>query len=523
MLRIFGWGLIVLLLAAAGGAYYMLECRCEVPKVAHAPFLPLPDAKAPVITAPQTPADWAAVTRQDLAAARRHLEANSPIPFDAENAQLGRWLVTGYEEGLARAAQVTDLGGYNATMSAYLNGFHDPHISFGLDGKLPQGQWPGFIVSQRPGGAEIIDRDEDASVPPVGTKIFACDGKPLEQLATERVFPFRFNAAVPPDRRSAITRLFLYRQNPFAPPAQLCDVEINGQRQSIRLAWRNLPADEDGWSERFRVGGLGPAAPWGVSTPVDGVTWIGVPTFSSGDDTAPKLDALIKDVEARGDAMRQGRAIIIDVRGNGGGNSSWADKLAAAIFTQPVLDAHPAPERATAIDWRASEENGAYWYDWSDQMKKEFGPFSMNRLMSFLIGRQLTRFAHDDPPMYRHGACKPSRSGGWSRERPKGASPFKAKVYMLSNGTCGSSCLNFADVVLMVPGVKLIGSSTGADGALMEVRDGKMPSGLGGISIPQKVERGAGRAPMEYYAPDIAYDGLWSDAAVRAWVLKVVD
>ena len=93
---------------------------------------------------------------------------------------------------------------------------------------------------------------------------------------------------------------------------------------------------------------------------------------------------------------------------------------------------------------------------------------------------------------------------------------------MLSNGTCGSSCLNFADVVLMVPGVKLIGSSTAADGALMEVRDGKMPSGLGGISIPMKVERGAGRAPLEYYAPDVAYDGLWSDAAVRAWVLGVV-
>ena len=29
------------------------------------------------------------------------------------------------------------------------------------------------------------------------------------------------------------------------------------------------------------------------------------------------------------------------------------------------------------------------------------------------------------------GGNEPSRSGGWSRERPKGASPFKAKAYML--------------------------------------------------------------------------------------------
>jgi hypothetical protein len=52
-----------------------------------------------------------------------------------------------------------------------------------------------------------------------------------------------------------------------------------------------------------------------------------------------------------------------------------------------------------------------------------------------------------------------------------------------------SSCLNFADAVLMVPGVKLIGAATSA---------------------------------LEYFDADVAYDGAWSDAAVRAWVMGVV-
>lgn len=511
-----------IVVAVGAGLYYLLECKCDVPTVTHAPFLALPDASEPVITAPKAPAEWVAVTRQDLAAARRYLEQNSPIPFDYENPQVGQWLVQGYEQGIVRAQQVSDLGGYSATLSAYLNGFHDPHVSFGLDGAPPQGRWPGFIVAQRPGGGEIIDRDEnDASLPPVGTKIFSCEGKSLEQLAVERIFPFRFNAKLPPDRRAAITRLFFSRHNPFAPPLVSCDMEIAGRQQSVILNWRDLPKDEDAWTERFRAGSLGPDTDWGVSEPAPGVTWIGVPTFRSGDDTAPKLDALIADVSKRGDSMRNGRAIVIDTRGNRGGNSSWADKLAAAIFTQDVLDKNPAPARQSAVDWRASDENGSYWYEWSAQMEKEFGRFSVNRLGSLLIGRQLTRFAHDNPPVYRTGSCKPSTSGGWSRERPKGASPFPAKVYFLSNGTCGSSCLNFADEVLMVPGVKLIGTSTSADGSLMEVRDGKLPSGLGSISIPQKVERGAGRAPMEYYEADIAYEGVWTDKAVRAWVMEV--
>jgi hypothetical protein len=522
MLRVVFWCFVVLLLAAAGGAYYLLECGCEVPSVAHAPFLPPADPTVPVITSPKTAADWAAVTRQDLAAARRYLEQNSPIPFDAENPQLERWMVTGYEQALARSQQVTNLPGYSATMLGYINGFQDPHIQFGVDGKPPQGRWPGFIVSRRGDVGEIIDRDEGPGVPAVGTKVLGCDGKSLDQLAAERILPFRFNSDIPPQRRAAVTRLFLDRQNPFGPPPQVCDMEINGKRQAVALNWHDLPQDEEAWSKRYAVATFGPEAPWGVSEPAPGVTWIGVPTFSSGDDTAPKLDALIKQAEARGIAMRQGKAIIIDVRGNGGGNSSWADKLAAAVFTQAVLDVHPAPARESAIDWRASADNGAYWHDWSAQMAKEFGPYSWNRLESLLIGRQLARFANSNPPIWRFGSCKPSRSGGWSKQRPQGPSPFPAKVYMLSDGNCGSSCLNFADEVLMVPGVKLIGSSTSADGALMEVRDVKLPSTFSGMTIPQKVERGAGRAPMEAYAADVAYDGLWSDEAVRAWVMGLV-
>ena len=93
----------------------------------------------------------------------------------------------------------------------------------------------------------------------------------------------------------------------------------------------------------------------------------------------------------------------------------------------------------------------------------------------------------------------------------------------LSNGTCGSSCLNFADTVLFVPGVKLIGSATAGDGPYMEVRDVTLPSGLVRITIPQKVWRGMGRGALEAYEPDVSYDGAWDDASVRAWVTQLIE
>ncbi|MFM9863221.1 MAG: S41 family peptidase [Micropepsaceae bacterium] len=515
--------IIVLLLItlAVGALATLVACyTCTLPPIQ---AVPLPQTA--------TPADnttWSARTLIDLAAARKQLWDNTPVPYDAENPHYARWGIEGFAEAGRRAGQVTDRAGYFYTLAAYINGFRDPHIQLSLEGDQLSTRWPGFIVSRAGDVAEVVYRDAaDANAPPQGAKIVACDGKPLTQLLDERVYPFRLDKRLADDRRIAMSRLFLDRGNPFAPAPSKCTVQMFEPGWSkgtieITLAWRNAPPTDDPWWEKYQAAGIGPKAEWGLSEPAPGVTWIGVPTFSSDDENYPKLDALIKAVEAKGAAMRNGRAIVIDTRGNGGGNSSWADKLAAAIFTQEILARHKAPGREQAVDWRASEANAAYWQDWSDQMAKEFGAFSMNRFGAFAIAWQTRRIASANPPMWRMGSCKPGRSGGLTKQRPRGTSPFPARVYVLSNGSCASSCLNFADTVLMVPGVTVLGSATSADGAYMEVRSEKLPSGEATVTFPQKVERGAGRAPGEAYEADIPYNGLWSDEAVRKWVLARV-
>ncbi|NOT41901.1 MAG: hypothetical protein HOP13_15580 [Alphaproteobacteria bacterium] len=506
--------LLLLITLAVGSLAVAVACyTCALTPME---AIPLPPAATPAGAT-----DWPSRTLIDLAAARKQLWDNTPIPYDAQNPHYARWGIDGFVEAERRAGQVTDRAGYFYTLAAYINGFRDPHIQLSLEGEQLTARWPGFIVSRAGDVAEVVYRDPaDATAPPVGAKIAACDGKPLVTLLDERIYPFRLDKRLADDRRIAMARLFLDRGNPFAPAPATCRIEHEGRTFDVTLGWRNAPPADDPWWEKYSEAGIGPKAAWGVTEPAHGVTWIGVPTFSSDDENYPKLDALIKAVEAKGATMRQGRAIVIDTRGNGGGNSSWADKLAAAIFTQEILDRHKAPNREQAVDWRASPANAAYWQDWSDQMAQEFGQFSLNRFGALAIAWQTRRIASANPPMWRMGSCKPGRSGGITKQRPRGPSPFKARVYFLSNGSCASSCLNFADTVLMVPGVTVLGSATSADGAYMEVRSEELPSGQTAITFPQKVERGAGRAPGEAYDANVTYDGLWSDEAVRKWVLE---
>lgn len=476
-------------------------------------------------TLPTDPAGWQALTLRDLEAARTLLQSQTPIPFDTENPAYPQWLEAGYAEARTRAATVTDQAGAFYTVSAYLNGFNDPHIDLNAIADLPPARWPGFIVSAKGGHAVVVHSDADGGVAlPVGTEILDCDGQSLAALADARVFPFVLNARLPADRRRAVTRLFLDRGIPFAPAPARCTVREGGTTREATLAWRALPSPDTAFWQAYTNAGTGPGAEWGVSEPAPGVVWVGVPSFSAGPDTAPKLKALVEDLTTRGDALRNARAIIIDTRGNGGGSSRWADDVAEAIFTRAVLRRAEArvPDRRTAVDWRPSPENVAYWHQMREELQDQLSASDRMQLKSLISG--LEDAVAEGRTVWRMGPKRVDASGGLTGLRPRDQpAPFKARVLMLSNGSCVSACLDFADRVLMVPGVQLVGSATSGDGPYMEVRSEPLPSGLAQVTFPQKVYRGMGRGTLEYYPADIRYDGAWDDASVRAWVLGLLD
>ena len=478
---------------------------------------------------PTTAYAWQALTRADLAAMDKTIRENTPIAFDTETPALKNWLSAGFVAANARANLVTNEQGWFYTLAAFANGFGDPHLSVNPIGELPAARWPGFVVSAVDDKAVVVLRDEaDSDALPLGIKIIRCEATPLKTLVDTRVFPFVLNPQMPSDKRRAITRLFLDRQNPFAPAVTDCDVETpDGKKAVIKLNWREIPTNavaQRAWFAAFQNASIGTTPDFGVSEPAAGVTWISVPTFQSGSQTAPKLEALIADVEKRANNMRESRAIVIDTRGNGGGNSAWARKLAEAIFGKEILKKYAPPMPESGVDWRASEANIAYWKAWETQMSREFGPFSESRLFAQHVATSMENARDEGKAFYRQGADKTSTIGGLTAKRPARnlASPFKAEVYFLSNGSCGSSCLNFADTVLFIPGIKLIGQATSADGLLMDVRQETLPSGMARLTIPQKIARGGARGNMEFYPVDIQYDGAWDDASVRAWVMGLV-
>jgi hypothetical protein len=476
---------------------------------------------AQAVTPTPDNASWSTLTLRDVDAMHTLLRDNTPIPFDTENPSYALWLEEGHVLAQERAAEVTDEAGYLYTLNAYANGFRDPHFSVELD--LPAAtRWPGFIAVERGDSAVVVQRDaQDPSAPALGTRIDSCDGQSLTSLVRSRVVPFAITAGLPD--RWAVHQLFMDHQNPFAPLPARCTVRTGEGFAELSLQWRGISGVGQSFSQDLTSTIFGSAATWGLSEPAPGVFWIGVPTFLPTADAEPQLRELIASIKARGKEMRNARAIVIDTRHNSGGYSFWAGQLAEAIFTPKVLRAasKATPTRRIAYEKRASSGNLAFKREKLERINSDLSAAQRRNAGAEI--QDLERAIERNIPMLHAGVKTASASGGLTTQRPRDAkSPFPAQVYFLSNGSCVSACLLFADQALMVPGVKLIGSATAGDTPYTDIREEKLPSGFATLSLAQTVMRGKGRGALESYAPDVAYAGSWDDASIRAWTMSLV-
>lgn len=465
--------------------------------------------------------DWRAAHETDLAAIRAVLENDHPGAIDSNDLAFTKWLNHGVAAAQVREESITSGAAYLASLAAYTTGFRDTHLIVEPTFKREPKRWPGFIVARRGTDIVVVDRDAaDQAAPPQGAIVNRCDGSDIHTLVKQRVLPCGFDQRVPANRARAVAELFLDGGNPFAPAPASCVFAIGGTEKALKLTYRKLPKD---FAQRYEAALFGAAAPFGWSEPADGVVWIGLPSFDYGEKNAARLRKVVDKLASDAERVRHGRAIIFDVRGNAGGSSLWGDEI-RDILWYPEDVAKYAPPDPSGVDWRASPDNRDYMLGLISEVIPKVGSQSPVGLNLTRVARGLNEAVEQKKPYWREGNPTPGPGGGLTRRRPREAKPlFPVKVIIVSNGSCASACLDFADRILQMPGTHIVGFATAGDGLYTESRSITLPSGKAVLHFPMKVYRGRPRGDMEYYEPDIAYDGPWTTAKVRQWLLMLID
>lgn len=465
-----------------------------------------------------TQPDWSQAALDDLSFIRAIIADNHPGPVDPETPAFRDWYERGFEVARSLAVEAENPAGYYFALMRYVIGFNDGHLGLLPDASLNV-SWssPGFVL-KRSGDEYVVATVQRPEVsPPTGAVLISCDDRPAGDLARERVGEF-LSPWEPAARRYAMAPwVLLDGGNPFVARPESCIFTEAGSRDRYLLDWKPVG----------NVGGLvAEATESGMldneMRRVRGGYWLSLPRLlMSGQHAQTEvLEEIIDRVARERDSLLDATFVVFDLRSNTGGSSTWVRRIADLLWGEDYLDALQLG--STAIDHRVSRGNYEH-FRWirdthftdPDRPGYEYVHALVEGLEAGLArGDTFFRYANDDDSDESHRTAAPP---------PARATDLDVPVFVLTDHTCASACLDAVDL-LLAAGATQIGRATSGDTPYMEARTEALPSGYGELVFPTKVYRGRPRGSNEAYAPkpEHIWEGPMNDVpALEAWVSEL--
>jgi hypothetical protein len=450
---------------------------------------------------------WQTLATVDSAAAIQLIERNHPgaSPELGDRAFLER-LAIARRHVTERLPKVVDYPSYAALMNGLANDFRDGHIWSNARLTSPQRRWAGMVIARRGGQWVVGAQDPAEGEPPLeGARLESCDGVSADRLASDKLGDFYAHPDIEADMASRAAQLLIDDGNPFVARPSKCRLVTSSGTVAVDLKWRDIALRE---LEPIAIRAYQPAkAGMGISDFAGG-KWIALSTL--GNSAAP----VVANVRENQATLRSAAMVVIDLRGNSGGNSGYAEEIARVLA---------GDERVSAVSSGQSECMGSYWRTSPDNLealRKFVAALPDDRKPDWQaqvtqMERAIAAGASFAPAL---PACAPSEIAAKSPPLPRNLPPsaYKGRLVLLTDRACFSSCLIAANLFRRM-GALHVGEATDMSTRYMEVREIVLPSGLRTFSTLQKVALGLG--DFGPYEPTVVYPGpLHEDDKVKAWV-----
>lgn len=475
-------------------------------------------AQAPDAATARAGDAWRTLAITDLDALYANVRAIHPGYRAPETPDFSARVDSAYRTARGRAEAARSYLDWRAATLGFMLSFRDGHTIYRLNATPSRVRWPGFLIDGRGGGYVVrtpdgvSDVDADA---PQGARVLSCDGVPIETLLRQRLDGVEADWSKPPERIRQAYRLLIDYHTVGAAPMTACRIEDATGARDLTLRWR---------VETWATLAPGLAAfnrererPIAQRVLPDGGRWISLGSF--GDEGA--LTALNSALETQNAALRSAPYVVLDLRGNRGGNSGWGTTLANTLWGEAAVTAKVArveaglPTRGGKF-WRASAETAAQ----ARKTAAEFdamgpsmaGPAGYFRDVAALISAA----PKGDRALVEDPCCTPASTA--SADLPPLVAPATTQpVYLLTDAGCFSSCI-LALAPLRAMGAIVVGETTGQNEEYGEVAGPIMtPSGLARALIPMSIIRQ--RPDMLVVSPDRPWSGAMDDdAGIAAWI-----
>jgi hypothetical protein len=457
---------------------------------------------------PHSAMEWRQAAIQDIEEAVRITLDNHPGPYDPANPGFRAKLESAKKEGLALAARADGAAGYTFAVIRFHAALDDGHAGMypDFDQALPADRWPGFVAAWR--GQDLYVYAAEDGGPAAGSKIVACDGKPIQDLIRQNVFAFAGGADKPGHWWTRAAALFIDNGNPFITVPAHCEFVSNGKTSTHRLTWKARTEQARQWRKESYNG---QTLDVGLTEPRPRLFWAAMPTFQPDESQREAYRAMVREIGAHRQRFLDADAVVIDLRDNQGGSSVWSEQFAKALWgadrVERRMNAWTAGEE---VWWRASKGNADYLASLVEKFTSEKQVESLEWAKRKSAGLRAA-LARGDTFFVEKDDTPAATAGNVDADRPTDPPPFTKPVYVIVPGQCASACLDALDRFTRFSNTRLIGAPSSTDSTYMEVRYQKVHSGLATVIIPTKMYVNRPRANGQAYLPSIYVNDLdWS-------------
>lgn len=458
---------------------------------------------------------WGQMAEMDLNDIYQTMNEHHMGPIDPENPAYKVNMDNAYQIALLKTPQIDTFGGYQAVIRLFIDSFQDSHVASWPVMNYTNIEWPGFVsqMSDINGQAvyKVRNKADWLDNISIGDEILKCDGQTPYQLYDVNVQPYYGVDSLQSATISHSKKLFRYENNPFVTKIATCTFKGSNGEYEQQLEWRNINLAD--WTDyfpsrekiEFKVVEYAPEK-----------FWIAIPTFYFPENKDAQLREMIQKLKDTSATMQNAKTIVFDVRQNGGGNSSWGDQIAEAIWGQGFTG-RAYKKQFKGIDRRVSEDNIKELKYWRDYFSRIKGPDNSTSVYYVDLMKKMRKAESEGKEVY----SEPEGQVANNLIKP---GEIKPKVFLFTDNSCGSSCLDFADTILSIPEAVHVGAETYADAVYIDNRGKTLSSGVSKFTFSMKVYRGRYRGHNVSYKPSIAYPyDDWTTQAIQAWFKEKVD
>lgn len=439
--------------------------------------------------------DWPQITTNDLHKMHDTLVDNTVQYIDKYKPFMD-WLDSGLNETLIIAKNVNSEAGYYYTLSRYATGFNNGHIAItNLNQRFPK-KYADLIMQYQNGKYFVKYREPNyQNLPPLNSVLISCDKVNAQKIVDNDIISYQFTSQLEASNYKAANYLF-FDANPLRNYQKECVFAFEGKKSTYRINWHEISANEAVEIKslftkkyffqirRFGENGL----------------WISIPTLFPQKSDREFLDMIVN----LSSNFRTFDPVVLDFRGNRGGNSEWAKKILNNLYgktfvTQKLRNQYNKIKET----YRVSEDNIVTY----QQFALKYPEINIAEKMQ------------SEQKIHHQTFIIENKIIGKTNTEKNLLTQFNNHLYFLTDYDCFSACLNTADLIYSLPHTIHIGLTTDADSPYTENGLQKLPGGANFIHT-MKLDKNRPRGENQPYEPKYRYDGnIQNTEDLMQWVL----